>query len=322
MLNESDYAYSVAKIRYYENTLLDTSDTERLIACEADEYLQVLADLGYSGAEEAQTLAEVLNRRAVDCYQTIVEAAPEPQNTNFLVVENDFHNLKAVLKALVAQIKPQDLFVLPALIEPNQLNSLVLAKKYSQLPPYLSAAAEEAYALLTRTGDGQLCEIYLDRLALQTQYEMAEQTGCEFFIKLARFKVLAAAMKMMMRAAAQKKDETFVKAALPEVSFLNHSAIIRATRTVDDALAFLEKTMDSAAAEAAKTSLSSFEKYLDDAFLNLLGEAKIVGLGPQPLAAYYFATAAEIKTVRIIYACKKSGLTRDEILKRVRALYV
>ena len=51
-------------------------------------------------------------------------------------------------------------------------------------------------------------------------------------------------------------------------------------------------------------------------------KAKYVFFGFEPIAAYYYAKKAELKTLRVILFAKQAGLDEETIRERVRTLYV
>ena len=69
-------------------------------------------------------------------------------------------------------------------------------------------------------------------------------------------------------------------------------------------------------------SFAAFEKSADDHVTELMKRAKYVFFGFEPVAAYYLAVTAELKTVRAVLFAKQAGVTEEKIRERVRALYV
>lgn len=323
MLKDTEYAYAVAKVRVYETALLTAVDAERLItAANGKEFLRLLTDLGWQEAEDTPDFSALLRTQAEKSWNLLTTAAPDPKELRFLIVENDFHNLKAVLKALVAGTDPMPMTIAPALTNPELLILAVQEKKYSLLPEHLKNAAETAYGLITRTADGQLTDIYLDKQALLCQYHMACDTGRAFFKKIAAVRLENAAYKTVLRCAAMHKEADFVAKALPSCAEMDFSALVAAAKKPETLAAYVENTLGAAAAGALAAGISAFEKWCDDRLIALLDSARLISLGPEPLIAYYFAKTAELKTVRMIHACKENGIDRESIEKRVRALYV
>lgn len=324
MLKDTEYAYAVAKVRVHEAALLKKADTERLIAAaDAREFFRVLADLGWQEAEETENLNALLQKRAENCWALLSECAPDAAELQFLIVPNDFHNLKAVLKALVSGCELAGLIQTPALTSVELLQQALREKRFSLLPPYLRQPAEQAYRLITQTADGFATDVYLDNTALAVQYQMAESTRCSLFLKIAAARLQGAAFQAALRLCSRGKDAAFIKPLLPQSPALNAAALAAAAaQSTEELAAYLTTVWGPEAGKAALKGFSSFERFCDDRLLQLLDEARLISLGPQPLVAYYFAVAAELKTVRIIFNCKQNGISREDIEKRVRALYV
>ena len=56
-------------------------------------------------------------------------------------------------------------------IPPEEMLDIIRSKDFSRLPEYMSAAAKEAYETLLHTGDGQLCDVIVDKAALEAVYQ-------------------------------------------------------------------------------------------------------------------------------------------------------
>ena len=69
-------------------------------------------------------------------------------------------------------------------------------------------------------------------------------------------------------------------------------------------------------------SSAAFEKGVDDRVIELMKKAKYVFFGFEPVAAYYYAKTAELKTVRAVLFAKQAGIGEEAIRERVRELYV
>ena len=324
MLKDTEYAYAVAKVRVHEAALLKKADMERLIlSADARDFFRILTDLGWQEAEDTLEFGALLQKRAERCWQLLSEAAPDSSELHFLLVPNDFHNLKAVLKSLVSGCNLAGLLVAPALTSPDLLQQALREKKYSLLPGYLQQPAEQAYRLITQSSDGRLTDVYLDNAALSTQLALAQKTNCALFQKIATQLLQSAAFRAALRLCCMGKDAAFIAPLLPQSSAVNSAALAgAAAQSQEELAAYFTTLWGEAAGKAALKGISAFEKLCDDRLIELVEEAKLVSLGPQPLAAYYFAVAAELKTVRIIYNCKQNGIAREDIEKRVRTLYV
>ena len=101
-MRDSDYAYAVARIRANELKLLTKQDMEMLLLSEnCEQCLARLIDKGWGAQGESE--AEILRSELDDAWALVDDCAPEKDAFSSLKLSNDYHNLKAALKARVAQ---------------------------------------------------------------------------------------------------------------------------------------------------------------------------------------------------------------------------
>jgi len=298
-MKDTDFAYAVARIRAREPDLMRAADMEQLLSAPDPAAAESL--LAGKGYPVELGLDAALHAKAARAWQLVAELLPQPGAAppgtgilDFLIVKNDFHNLKAQVKAIFTAGGAESYLVRPTVFDPDEVGELLRAKRFAGLPACMAACAQEAYELLARTMDGQLADAVIDRQCLETILAMAG--GSAFAAGLAE-KICA---------------------------FANARIALRAEKT--HKLGLLEQALCSVpAAEIpaeAKQSSAEFEKYCDDALMEYALPAKWKCFGPEPLIAYFLAVEAEIKTVRIVMACRQHGAAADEIRKRVRRLYV
>lgn len=323
-MKETAYTFAVAKIRTIETNLLNSSDIEQLItASDYDSAIRVLEDKGFISENENEDIECLLKQQIKNTWQLLSEISPDRSQLEFLVVRNDFHNLKAVLKALLSGVENADYFILPSLIDPELIKTAVISKRFNDLPNFLADGAAKTYDVLVRTTDGQLADIMLDAMTLDNIILRAEKTSNNFIKKLAELIAVTANIKLAFRAARTGKDEQFLKTALCSPKTLDKSALINAAKKgLEELINFLSGTAYKEAAEYFKISTTAFEKWCDDIIMSHIESAKYVSFGTEPLIAYYIAKEAEIKTIRIILSCKHNNMAADIIRERVRKLYV
>ena len=302
MLDETSYTYAVARIRANELNLLSGADMEQILS--AHDLAAAESMLAARGYAVNQGLDAALNTKAMGTWQLITEILPRGEDASpgtgemdFLIVKNDFHNLKARLKSMFMGGRPEAYLLLPTVFDDQEIGELLQAKRFSGLPECMASCAQEAYELLARTMDGQLADAVIDRRCLETMLAMAKATGSNFIIVLAELICAFANAKIEMRAAKTGKDQSFLDKALcgcPPADI----------------------------PEEARQSCAAFEKYCDDTLLEYASSAKTKHFGMEPLIAFFLAREAEVKNVRIILSCKRNEIPAEEIRKRVRLLYV
>lgn len=321
-MNQTDYAYGVAYIRAIENKLLDKSDMESLILSKTpEEAMRILADKGYGSEPCAPQDFEVLLKAQQEaCWETVREVMPKGASLDILMYENDFHNIKVMIKATFAGVKEyKHLFLEPGTVPAEKIEQAVAEKNFSLLESPFKEAAEQGYALLASTEDSQLLDISLDKAAMDAQMLTAEQSESDFIKAFVTLKNALADIKIAYRAQKTEKDKSFLQKALSEHSAFNRDRLIENALSNEDALfGYIESCNYGEAVAALREGMSAFEKYADEKITAFTEQAKYVVLGVEPLLAYILKKQAELLSVRIILSCKINGFSEQEIRERLR----
>ncbi len=320
----TEYASAVAAVRAMEEKLLSSDDMTRLInAANYREFADILRSAGRNVPDTDAELQSSLDNELDDVWQFITEYTGKSSALEMILYKNDFHNLKAALKALMMNTSPQRLFITPSNLELEKLPEVVSAKNWEELPSYMHDCAADVYEILTRTMDGQLADAVADRACLMQMQLAAKKTGIHFLIKLAELMTVCADIKTAYRCSRMKKQEVFLESALCGCPELDKNSLLKsAVLGTDELMNFLEGTVWCDAAELLKSSPAAFEKWCDNRLVELIGEARMKSFGIEPLAAYFIAKETEIKNLRIILVCKECGISRSAITERMRELYV
>ena len=323
-MRDTDFAYGVARIRANEHSLLSPSDIEQLIASpDLTGALRILADKGWEAPSGAAGIASMLEAQSVKTWQLMTESVPDIGVFDALIVANDFHNLKAAMKAVLSGLKPSDYFIEPSLMPPALLGAAVEKMDFEQLPGYMRQPALDAYDALVRLENGRTAEIFLDTAALNTAIDFAKNSGSVLLAEITQLAGAAANIKTAARCAAIGKDREFILRALCRCELLDSEGLAAAALSGEEALlSFVASSPLGEAAEALKSGLSAFEKWRDEAVAGLVASAKYTPLGPDPVIAFYIYRDAEIKNARIILNAKINGLPSQIIRKKVRQVYV
>lgn len=83
---------------------------------------------------------------------------------------NDYHNLKAAIKLVYLDMERPEAFFSHGTVEPETMLQAIREQEDSLLPEAMRAPAKEAFDLLLHTRDGQLCDVVIDRAALDAIY--------------------------------------------------------------------------------------------------------------------------------------------------------
>ena len=306
----TEYASAVSAVRAMENLLFTHSDLEQLINARTQNEFNTLIS-----AKETGGLAEV--------WDMLMTYAPDSRELKILLYRNDFHNLKAVLKAMISGREPDEYFIEPSNVSAELLKESFRTRNFDILPEYMSETASESYELLTRTLDGQLADTFVDTSAMLAMQKSAEDFGGDFMRKYVQIITVCADIKTAYRCSKMHKSREFLESAVCGSSEIDRESLIRATLGgTENLISFLEHTTYNELAQFLKESPAKFEKRCDDMVIDLAEEARMKSFGTEPLIAYYIAKEAEIKNLRIISVCRESGADNQTVRERLRKLYV
>lgn len=322
-MKDTEFAFAVAKIRANESKLLSGDVIENLISAQNYEMcMKLLKDASFIDSD-VQNIDEVLDKKLMDAYALVIDVAPEKNCLDFLVVQNDFHNVKCAIKSFILKKDAQKLFVKPCICDTQTVKRAIEKKDFSILPEFLRKAAQEAFDATLKTMDGQVCDIILDKYALCEKLRLAKVLDNALCLKIANLMIAIADIKIAIRAVRTGKDRTFFEDSICECDCFDKNDLINASlESEEKLLSFLKDKGFEKLTTAIKKSLSLFEKEADNMLLNLVSDAKYNSFGPSPLIAYCLAFESQIKNVRIILSCKYNGYDVKEIRERVRDCYV
>lgn len=310
-MSRTEYASAVAAVKAMESALLSRSDIEQLINAPTLNELKSLLDSKISSGDLR------------DVWEMLSAYAPDSEELKILLYRNDFHNLKAVLKAMLSGREPAHYYIAPSNIPLETFISALSSKEFDMLPRYMSKTAEAAYETATRTLDGQLSDSYIDSSALAAMQKSADETGNVFIQTYAQLVTVCADIKTAYRCSIMNKSAQFLDTAVCGSRELDKESLIRAALAGSDPLlSFIEGTVYKDAADKLKESPAQFEKWCDDLIIEHAESARMQAFGIEPLAAYYLAKEAELKNLRILRICRECGSDRETITERMRKLYV
>lgn len=312
-MSTTKYANAVAAVKAMENTLLTRNDLEQFINAPSKAETDSLISAKKGG--NTVSLESV--------WEMIRDYAPDSKELEILLYKNDFHNLKAALKAMISGREPEKYYIRPTNLDLNHLMQTLSAKDYDVLPDFIRDTAEQAYELIVETSDGQLADSFIDTSALSAMQRSSLDFGGDFMQKYANLVTACADIKTAYRLSRMKKNRSFIENAVCGSPELDKDSLVRETLGgTENLLNFLESTVYGDSAELLRESPAKFEKLCDDMIMELAETARMKSFGTEPLIAYYIAVEAEVKNLRIITVCREFGADRETITERMRKLYV
>ncbi|MBB2183166.1 V-type ATPase subunit [Lachnospiraceae bacterium MD1] len=320
---DNQYLYAVARIRSKEISLLNKSDIEQLMNCKSEkECLNLLKGKGWgaSGEENAEQMLSIEREKTWDIIGELVE---DLSVFDTFLYSNDFHNLKAAIKQVYTNSNFTDIYISQGTIDVKIILNAVKEHNFSLLPEHMRSCAEEAYQVQMHTGDSQLCDVIIDRTALETILRKGKETNNELLAEYAELKVAVANINIAIRSVKTGKDTGFMDRAIAECDSLNKKELITAAQEgIEAVYQYLSNTVYAEAVSALKESPSAFERWCDNVIIRHIIPQKYNPFSISPLAAYILARENEIKVVRILLSGKRNEIADSSIRERLREMYV
>lgn len=323
-MNDLEYTYAVARIRALENSLFSDSEIERLLACQDEEQcLQLLNEKGWGDGTGSMDVSAMLKREEEKTWEVIRELAPDLSVFDVLSYPKLYHNLKAAVKQVCTEIENENIFYEDCSIPGREMLQIVREKEWSRLPGNMGETAAEAYDTLLHTRDGQLCDVIVDRAALDAIYEAGQKAKDEIIKNYAESTVAIANIKIAVRSQKTAKSIDFMKRAMAPCQSISVEQLAKAAAAGMDAVRdYLSGTAYAEGAAALAESASAFERWCDNRMMETIKPQKYNSFSVGPLVAYVLARENEIKTVRIIVTGKQNGFPEEAIRERIREMYV
>ncbi len=325
LLPDELFTSQVAQIRTKENSLLSDQDINGLMQCPTyEDCIQFLLDKGW-GPTEHDTPEELLSTEREKTWTLMRQLCNDKQMKSFDIfrLSTDYHNLKVALKESYVQKETPNVYKSGGTIPIETFRKAAADNDFVALPLTMMRAAEEARDVLFHTGDSQLCDVIVDRAALEAIYKAGKETGNNLLFGYAELKAAAANINIAIRACKANKDIDFLQRAFCECESISTQKLAAATRNgLDSIYEYLETTSYSDAIEAIKESPAAFDRWCDNRMMKLIQPQKYNAFTISPLAAYVLAKENEMKSVRMILSGKLNQLDEDQIRERLRDSYV
>ena len=319
---EESYIYAVARIRSQEQRLLSSSFYEQLLAAPDEAAcLRFLSERGWEGSDEGPEA--MLKTESRKTWLLLGELVKDPSVFDVFRYAADYHNLKAAIKESGQENKLPGVYRDDGTVPAALFEKAVAEMDPSILPERMRACAKEAAKVFLQTRDGLLTDCIVDRAALEDIFRAGEESGEELLRQYAELTVVTADIKIAVRAQRTGKDRKFLERSLAPCRTLDIGQLADAAQLgFAEVCGYLEKTDYAGAVPELRKSQAAFECWCDNVLLRAIRPQIHNPFGLGPLAAFALARESEIKTVRMILAGKRNGISADTIRERVRETYV
>ncbi|HHW45328.1 MAG TPA: V-type ATPase subunit [Clostridiales bacterium] len=325
-MKEADYAYASAYTRTLENKMLKKSDIEALLSVSSlEEALRILSDKGYEYSKTGQGIDTdtMLKEELLYIWKEVKDACPKDAPIYILLYQNDFHNLKAILKSVFSGVAYESLMMEPYTISPGEIYHAVSEGKIENLPEIIREPAANAYDILARDNDGQLAEIVLDKALFSLMYKAAVSSKNDFLMDWVDLNIALMNMKVALRGAYSGKSREFLRDSMLQCKRINADELANASaQDISNLLEVFRQSGFEEAADAARQSISAFEKWCDNELIRFIQPARYITYGFEPVFGFLVGKQFELKAVRMILSGIRSKIPAEALRERLRDLYV
>ena len=165
---EQEYIYGVARIRALEGSLFTDETINQLVQCkDYDEAMDFLRTKGWGNGNPDQSLEEMLEQERRRTWKVLDELIEDKEQCEILTIANEYHNLKAAIKHVCTELETENVFYEDTKTDTEFLKNCIRQGNYNLLPKGMEQAAKDATTVLMQTGDGQLCDVIIDRATLE-----------------------------------------------------------------------------------------------------------------------------------------------------------
>ncbi len=318
-MKDTDYTFCVSVLKEKENNLLKneflndlTTETSFKAVCD------ILKERNYPVINPF----EIIKRE----WDFLLSTIPYKDELDFLIVKNDFLNLKGIIKAVVFKKTDDFIFTSPALTEKDLLLKAINERYFFLLPEWLSDIAANGYELFVGTLDSNLFEMYIDYHTLKTMKAFSKKSKSPFPYlycdEICAVSNIKTALKISQLSRHQKEKLSFDYAFFPCEKLDIEKLKKAAAMSVDETLEYISKTdYHSFKDEFLKTNKIS-DKFIDEYIFSLTENTKTIFFGIEPVIRYFLYNELTAKNISVILNFKKANKDASFIKERLRKIYV
>ena len=322
-VKDTDYAYSVSRIHAIERNLLDRGKIMQIAEAKtAHDALRMIYDAGYVQAEDYEESFESALQKT---YDLIYSMAPDTKLFDVFLIENDYYNLKVLLKAEFLGKELDYLLNKRARTDVEIIKEAVRERKAEKVSEQFAQALNDALASFSKEKNVQTVDMIIDKACYAEMSVFANATGNEFIIGLIKTKIDLTNITTMLRIRKMGKMASFAKAAMLEGGSIDTDKL---AGCVDESKETILQSFSSGKYSGLVSqvisdgNMADFEVSCGDFLIEYMKSAKRVTFGAEPLVAYIFAKENEIKQLRIIMVGKTNNLDSELIKRRLNIAYV
>ncbi|UUX33644.1 V-type ATPase subunit [Fundicoccus culcitae] len=321
-------------VRVYENELLTQSIYDRMLAADSfEEAVGILRETSYRDEVEevlkTHNYDDMITENLVRLYDRLFQISPSPEIVELATLRYSYHNIKVMLKEMIADKDLEDLYFPIGRYDLTELRQAVSLGQSEVLPEEYLQTIRSAKLDYSEFGNIQQVEVLVDRHYFEHLKQIAVTIGDPEIIELVDMQIDFKNISTLIRAKYQDRTPNFLRSVLSDAGSLDVETLIQmgskdARTLIQSLLETQYKSILSESMITAGIGISSikFDYYTDNAMMRKMQEAKLKAFGPLPMIAYIYAKETEARNLRLVLSAKENHIDVEETKERMRMNYV
>lgn len=349
-VNPDDYGYATGRIRALEASLMTASDMSRVFEAKLPEDIsRIIQEKGYASGD----IEDALSVKHSETYEIMQQVIPDTDFIEALLIFNDCHNLKVVLKHLstwwngnsadtdsTAVLPESDssltwhglehLLKTPSIVEPSRLFRAVRDRKSEMIPEWLYLIAVKGAEIWLKTYDIGSVDMVIDKEAWKRAISLADSLGNSFFSGYMKLRQKLLGIEILLRCRALRTGKEYMAKALPSVSDDIADQLLLAYELDSDSIQSIIEQLGLGKSFAGIEQLRILQEYgepgtaavynriADEILADWLKTSSNVLRGPEVPVSYLLRRELEIKNIRIALTCLRNGILPSQARELAR----
>lgn len=213
-MDNTVFAQSVARIRFLETKLLDSSKIQSLAESrDFDDCIRMLQDSAYSIYLNSFSYEDGLKKALQDFYADMYKTSPVREIVDIFAARYDAHNIKSLIKCRLVHADASALLIDNGSIPVDKLKSMFDEENFRDMPQTLRTYTEKALESHGDANDPQSIDMAVDRGLYLYMMELAEKSGLEYLVNLVKLFIDVVNIKTFIRVKLQDRGREFLQQA-------------------------------------------------------------------------------------------------------------
>ena len=323
--------YVNARIKSLENGLLSSLQISRLADAESvSEACKILQECGFSNGlqiDDYKSYENLIAAREREAASFFKENVVEKSGMEAVLLKNDYHNAKVLIKAKYLRLSDVSDMLLPdGLFVAEKMKADIFDDDYAAYPKYLAEALDAVdVAFANGNRSPRYIDVTVDKAMFGNMRDIIAKGKDATLVAWLALTADTSNISSFIRSRKLGLDKDFFDEGFVEGGKLDKDFFDALYESSDDA--FKEKMRYTDYGAATETALSDdnglvrFETAVDNMVVKLFKDNKYDMFSVAPIVGFYFGKLTEIKVVKLCVSAIKNNLDKNLLRQRLRELY-